>query len=80
MSNSLKVVRSNGRITDYLDVKLCEYCQVDDLIELELSIDGGSSATHDMYVESININQGDSAFLLNVQGNTIDIIRPKKVY
>ena len=79
MSNSLKVVRSNGRVTDYLDVKLCEYCQIDDTIEIEISIDGGNSATHDFYIESVNVYNGDSAFLINVQGNTIDIIRPKKV-
>jgi len=45
---------------------------------VEISIAGGESATHDFFIETVTLNPGDQAYLVNSHGTTVDIIRLKK--
>ena len=75
MSNTIKVIRSNGKTKNYIDVVGVEYQSIDGEVEMEISIDGGESTTHDFYVETITLYIGDQAYLVNSQGKTVDTIR-----
>ena len=78
MSSTVKVVRANGKVLNMLDVCGCEYQPVGENVEMEISIAGGDSATHDFFVETVLLMPGDSAFLVNSHGTTVDSIRCRK--
>ena len=77
MSNTVKVMRSGGKTRNYTDVCGLEYEKKGENVELEIAIAGGESATHDFYVETDCLYPGDSAFLVNSHGTTVDMIRVK---
>ncbi len=78
MSNSVKVMRSNGKVKNYLDVCGCEYQAIGEDVEMEISVATGESATNDFYNETIYLYPGDCAFLVNSHGTTVDTIRVRK--
>ena len=78
MSNTIKVIRSNGKTKNFLDVCGVEYEPSGENVDMEISIAGGESATHDFFIETVTLNPGDQAYLVNSHGTTVDMIRVKK--
>jgi len=77
MSNTIKVIRLNGKTKNFLDVCGVEYEPNGEKVEVEISIAGGESATHDFFIETVTLNPGDQAYLVNSHGTTVDMIRVK---
>jgi len=77
MSNTIKVIRSSGKTKNFLDVIGVEYEPNGENVDMEISIAGGESATHDFFIETVTLNPGDQAYLVNSQGTTVDMIRVK---
>ena len=75
MSNTVKIIRSDGKTKNYLDVIGLEYETVDGNINLDITISGDGSLTHDFYIESVILHNGDSAYLVNSMGTTVDMVR-----
>jgi len=77
MSNTIKVIRSSGKTKNFLDVCGVEYEPSGENVDMEISIAGGDSATHDFFIETVTLNPGDQAYLVNSHGTTVDMIRVK---
>jgi hypothetical protein len=73
-----KIVRADGKTKLITNVKDIEYTQTPGLIEVDVEvIDAGSNVQHDYFTEEVSLNSGDSAYLVNSHGCTIDVVRCK---
>ncbi len=73
-----KIVRADGKTKLITNVKDIEYTQTPGLIEVDVEvIDAGSNVQHDFFIEDVVLHSGDSAYLVNNFGTTIDVVRCK---